>query len=165
MKQQTVETVLLKIGMPANVSGFHYIIDAICYIDAHQDQRIKYTEMYRAIAEKNNTTASRVERSMRHAFEIARGSHGDYEMAEHYIGFMNCSNSASLQMLYKRIMEEESTLIALNEKKAQQLAQNLDLKYAGQFPDELVKQCVRLTIQEILPFIITTGESKPYIFM
>ena len=45
MKQQTIETVLLKIGMPANVSGFHYIIDAICYIDAHQDQRIKYTEM------------------------------------------------------------------------------------------------------------------------
>ena len=28
---------------------------------------------------------------MRHAFEIARGSHGDYEMAEHYIGFMSKS--------------------------------------------------------------------------
>lgn len=165
MIKQTIETILLKIGMPANISGFHYIIDALLYIDAHQNQRIKYTEMYRAIGEQNNTTASRVERSMRHAFEIARGTHADYEMAEHYIGFMNCSNSASLQMLYKRITEEESTLIALNEKRAQQFAQNLDLKYADQFPDELVKQCVRLTLQEILPFIITTGESKPYIFM
>lgn len=55
----------------------------------------------------NHTTASRVERAIRHAFSIGNSEAGDYEVFEKYIGHMNTTNGAALTSLYKHIKREE----------------------------------------------------------
>lgn len=60
-----------KVGIPAHISGYKYIREAISiYID--QKGMIAITkELYPQIAEKYNTTSARVERAIRHAIEVA----------------------------------------------------------------------------------------------
>lgn len=55
----------------------------------------------------NHTTESRVERAIRHAFEIANSDRGDYEVFEKCIGHINTTNGAALTSLYKHIKREE----------------------------------------------------------
>lgn len=106
MNRAKSEDVLLKMGVPAGIKGFTYIADAVEYIDEHGTD-IKVTgELYPAIAKTRNTTASRVERAIRHAFEIARSAKGDYEVVDKYIGFVNCENFNSIVMLHKIIKQE-----------------------------------------------------------
>lgn len=107
MDREKVENVLLEMGIPLSVKGFGYIADAM-EIFKEKGTRIQITkELYPTIAKKNDSTAPRVERAIRHAFKIARSCKGDYEIVEKYIGFANCTNSASLATLYKRIEQEE----------------------------------------------------------
>lgn len=47
-----------------------------------------------------------LERAIRHAFDIVRSCRGDYDVVNHYIGFINCANSPSLSMLTMKIREE-----------------------------------------------------------
>lgn len=105
MNRSEVENVLFEIGIPAGIKGFKYITDAILVLD--KTENISVTkELYPMIAKKNNTTGSRVERAIRHAFEVARSPKGNHDVVEHYIGFMNCKNYSSLKMLYMRIKQE-----------------------------------------------------------
>lgn len=92
-------------GVPAGINGFEYIADAIEYMDEHGEHVSVTKELYPAIAKKKNTVATRVERCIRHAFDTARNGKGDYDLVEKYIGYMNCTNSSSLVMLYKRIKQ------------------------------------------------------------
>lgn len=103
MDRNKVENILSEIGIPANVKGFDYIADAID-VFGEMGYRISVTKtLYPEIAKRNNTTSSRVERSIRHAFEIANSTRGDYENYEKYIGFTNTTNYAALISLYKHI--------------------------------------------------------------
>lgn len=102
--REKVEDVLLKMGMPVNLKGFCYIRDSVLILDAEKD--IKITYLYFKLAKEYGTTAQRVERAIRHAFETVRNCKADFELVEHYIGFINCSNSASLSMLRMRIKED-----------------------------------------------------------
>ena len=102
--REDVEAVLFKMGMSANLKGFGYITDSVLILS--QEKNVKITYLYYKVARIYNTTAQRVERSIRHAFETVRGCKGDYDMVEHYIGFINCANSSSLLMLVKRIDED-----------------------------------------------------------
>lgn len=66
-------TVLLrKMGIPPHISGYHYLREAII-LAAEDFNRINtmMNSIYKPIAYKNESTVARVERSMRHAIEVA----------------------------------------------------------------------------------------------
>lgn len=67
-----VAGILHDIGVPAHIRGYHYVREAIMlafYDLALLDSITK--KLYPAIAQKFNTTPSRVERAIRHAIEVA----------------------------------------------------------------------------------------------
>lgn len=104
LTKEEIQTVLFKMGMPANLKGFGYITDSILLLDQEKD--IKVTYLYLKVAQLNDTTPQRVERAIRHALEIVRSCKGDYEVVDHYVGFINCANAASLLMLLTKIRED-----------------------------------------------------------
>ena len=104
LSREKVEAVLFKMGMPANVKGFGYIVDGVLLLE--EDSKIKTTYLYFKVAQQHGTTGQRVERAIRHAFDIVRSCRGDYDVVNHYIGFINCANSPSLSMLTMKIREE-----------------------------------------------------------
>lgn len=107
MNRTDVENALFKMGIPPKVAGFNYITDAVMLL--HENEGISMTkELYPQIAEKYETTWNKVERAIRTAFNIARSAKADYEVVEHYIGFINCNNSSSLMKLCKELEREES---------------------------------------------------------
>lgn len=107
MNRNKVEDVLFAMGIPANVKGFKYIIDAVEIISRDGCTVSITGVLYPEVADMNHTTPSRVERAIRHAFEIANSNRGDYEVFEKYIGHINTNNGAALTSLYKRIKREE----------------------------------------------------------
>lgn len=106
MKRENIEDALLSMGVPAGIKGFTYISDAIQIFDERGTGISITRELYPAIAERNNTTPSRTERAIRHAFERVRSYGGNPEIVNHYIGMDNCENSSSLKTLYIRIKQE-----------------------------------------------------------
>ncbi len=108
MNRAKIEDALLEMGVPTGILGFNYIADGI-EIFNERGTNIRITkELYPAIVEKNNTTPSRAERAIRHAFEIVRSHKGNPEVVEKYIGFTNCNNSSSLKQLYMMLKREET---------------------------------------------------------
>lgn len=107
MNRAKIEDALLAMGVPAGIKGFNYIEDAIEIFDERGTNISITKELYPAIAEKNNTTPSRAERAIRHAFEIAR-TKGSSEIVGKYIGIVNCNNSSSLKQLHMMLKREET---------------------------------------------------------
>ena len=106
MKKKVINT-LLEIGIPAGIKGFHYIVDALFLMDSNSDYvGGNIIEMYAVIASRNNTTTSRVERAIRHAFEQVR-KHGDPENVRKYLGNQKPTNGNLLNVLYLQLMQEE----------------------------------------------------------
>jgi two-component system response regulator (stage 0 sporulation protein A) len=67
-----VTNIMHDIGIPAHVKGHQYLRDAIISVIKDNDALIGVTKLlYPDIAKKYNTTATRVERSIRHAIEMA----------------------------------------------------------------------------------------------
>jgi two-component system response regulator (stage 0 sporulation protein A) len=67
-----VTNLIHDLGVPAHIKGYQYIRDAISIVVADRDILSAVTkELYPMIAERNNTTPSRVERAIRHAIEVA----------------------------------------------------------------------------------------------
>lgn len=69
-----MEEMMLKLGHPENLRGTEYIRQGIEMRDAGRAQLTK--DIYPAIAKAAGTTASRVERCMRHSIEVA-GTRGN----------------------------------------------------------------------------------------
>lgn len=106
MKNEIID-VLLRIGVPANVKGFTYICDAIELFNTdpyYPDGKI--CSLYYEIALIHDTTPSRVERAIRHAFETAL-TKGNKEMVARYLDTVNTQNSNLLKTLYFRMKQEE----------------------------------------------------------
>ncbi len=82
-----VTTLLHDMGVPAHVKGYQYLRDAIMMIldDFHLLTGIT-KELYPKIAEKYDTTPSRVERAIRHAIELAWGR-GNVDLITEYFGY------------------------------------------------------------------------------
>lgn len=103
--KRLIEETLIKCGMPVGLKGFQYIPEA-CAVLA-ENPNIKITVMYEVVAKKFDTTASRVERAIRHAF--LRGYKlGNKAVYESCLGNVH-TNSNCLKMLLwnvKREMEE-----------------------------------------------------------
>ena len=106
MNRAKIEDALLTMGVPAGIFGFNCIVDAIQIFDEKGTDIQITKELYPTIAKKNNTTPSRTERAIRHAFEVVRSRRGHPEVINHYIGMDNCENSSSLKTLYLRIKQE-----------------------------------------------------------
>ena len=67
-----VTKIIHMIGIPANIKGYQYIRDAIMFTVYEPELISAVTkQLYPKIAKKNNTSASRVERAIRHAIEVA----------------------------------------------------------------------------------------------
>lgn len=99
MMKDYVIDVLMNIGVPAGIKGFTYICDAIELFNTdpyYPDGKI--SALYIDIAKKYHTTPSRVERSIRHAFDIAL-TKGDPDMVSRYLDLTNRQNSTLLRTL------------------------------------------------------------------
>ncbi len=67
-----VTGVIHEIGVPAHIKGYHYLRDAIIMAVENREVLKSITKvLYPTIAKRNNTTVSRVERSIRHAIDVA----------------------------------------------------------------------------------------------
>ncbi len=64
--------IIHEIGVPAHIKGYMYLREAISMVVNNIELLSAVTkELYPSIAKKYNTTASRVERAIRHAIEVA----------------------------------------------------------------------------------------------
>ncbi|MDD3400456.1 MAG: sporulation transcription factor Spo0A [Eubacteriales bacterium] len=70
--EEKVTAVFLVAGIPAHIKGYHYLREGIrmVYNEPQMINRIT-KELYPGIAKKFNTSASKVERAIRHAIEVA----------------------------------------------------------------------------------------------
>ncbi|MBE6789433.1 MAG: sporulation transcription factor Spo0A [Ruminococcaceae bacterium] len=85
--EATVTEVLHQIGVPAHIKGYQYLRTAIILVIENNDMIDHITkELYPTVAKKYKTTATRVERSIRHAIETA-WDRGDVEVLNSYFGY------------------------------------------------------------------------------
>lgn len=82
-----VTRIIHQMGVPAHIKGYQYLRDAILFvIDEVSLLGAVTKELYPMIAEKYGTTASRVERAIRHAIELA-WDRGNVEMMTKFFGY------------------------------------------------------------------------------
>lgn len=99
---------LIEMGVPANTLGFKYIADAMCLFD--EDEMWRYgstTLLYENIAAMNKTSASSVERAIRHAFSNVI-TKGYLETVEKYLTLTldKPTNGRLLAVFYIRLSQE-----------------------------------------------------------
>ncbi len=90
--EREVTAIIHDIGVPAHIKGYQYLREAIIYTVNDMDAINAVTKvLYPAVARKFGTTASRVERAIRHAIEVA-WDRGDLDTLQKYFGY-TVSNS------------------------------------------------------------------------
>ncbi|MGN0983632.1 MAG: sporulation initiation factor Spo0A C-terminal domain-containing protein, partial [Gemmiger sp.] len=83
----TVTEILHQIGVPAHIKGYQFLRDAILLTtEDHSYINAVTKRLYPEIAKRNATTASRVERAIRHAIEVA-WDRGDVDTLNSYFGY------------------------------------------------------------------------------
>ena len=81
-----VSSMLHDLGIPSHVRGYQYIRDGVLLLYRDEDASVLVTkEIYPKIADKYQTTSSRVERAIRHAIEIS-WTRGDIKLMEDLFG-------------------------------------------------------------------------------
>ena len=82
-----VTEVIHQVGVPAHIKGYQFLRDAILLAVSDHDYINAVTKrLYPEIAKRNATTASRVERAIRHAIEVA-WDRGDVDTLNSYFGY------------------------------------------------------------------------------
>ena len=82
-----ITEVIHEVGVPAHIKGYQYLREAICMTVLDVDLMNSVTKiLYPDIAKKYRTTASRVERAIRHAIEVA-WTRGRLETIEALFGY------------------------------------------------------------------------------
>ena len=82
-----VTDMIHEIGIPAHIKGYHYLRDAIIMAVEDMDVLNAITKiLYPTVAKKHQTTASRVERAIRHAIEVA-WSRGKLDVLDELFGY------------------------------------------------------------------------------
>ncbi len=70
--EERIAHIFITVGIPANIKGYHFLREAIKMSIEHPEIINSITKkLYPGIAEKYMTTASKVERAIRHAIEVA----------------------------------------------------------------------------------------------
>ncbi|HEY5583820.1 MAG TPA: sporulation transcription factor Spo0A [Ruminiclostridium sp.] len=84
--EATVTSIIHEIGIPPHINGYRYIRDAVMMVVKDNDVIHSVTKiLYPSIARDHKTTPSRVERSIRHAIEVA-WSKGDADKINSILG-------------------------------------------------------------------------------
>ena len=85
--ESIVTELILHIGIPAHIKGYHYVRRAIIASVDDPEMMSSVTKvLYPTIAKEFQTTTSRVERAIRHAIEIA-WDRGDVDVLNSYFGY------------------------------------------------------------------------------
>ena len=112
--ERQVTAIIHEIGVPAHIKGYQYLREAIGLAAAGMEIINAVTKvLYPAVAKKFGTTASRVERAIRHAIEVA-WDRGDLETLQKYFGYTvsnakgKPTNSEFIAMIADRISLERS---------------------------------------------------------
>ena len=85
--ESTVTAIIHEIGVPAHIKGYQYLREAILIAVDDMDVINAVTKvLYPEVAKRFGTTASRVERAIRHAIEVA-WDRGDLETLQKYFGY------------------------------------------------------------------------------
>ena len=67
-----ITNLFLTLGIPANIKGYQYLREAVRMVVENRDVINRITkELYPGVAKRFDTSASKVERAMRHAIEVA----------------------------------------------------------------------------------------------
>ena len=111
--EMRVTEIIHQIGVPAHIKGYQYLRDAILMAIEDDDIINAVTKrLYPQIAKQNGTTASRVERAIRHAIEVA-WDRGDLETLQKYFGYTvsnakgKPTNSEFIAMIADRLVLEQ----------------------------------------------------------
>lgn len=82
-----ITDIIHQIGVPAHIKGYHYLREAIVLSIKNSEVINSVTKiLYPTVAKKHGTTASRVERAIRHAIEVA-WDRGDIDVLNSYFGY------------------------------------------------------------------------------
>lgn len=82
-----ISTIIHEVGIPAHIKGYRYLREAILLVLTREELLWAVTkELYPTIARNNQTTASRVERAIRHAIEVA-WNRGNFEALSALFGY------------------------------------------------------------------------------
>ena len=85
--ENRVTDMIHEIGIPAHIKGYHYLRDAILMAIEDMDVLNAVTKvLYPTVAKMHQTTASRVERAIRHAIEVA-WSRGKLDTLDELFGY------------------------------------------------------------------------------
>lgn len=84
--QVSITKILHELGIPSHIKGYQYIREGIGIIFEHPETIGGITkELYPELAQKFDTTVSRVERAIRHAIEVS-WNRGSWELMEEIFG-------------------------------------------------------------------------------
>lgn len=84
--QIAITKILHQLGIPSHIKGYQYIRDGISMIFDNPDMIGGITkELYPELADKFDTTVSRVERAIRHAIEVS-WNRGNWDLMEEIFG-------------------------------------------------------------------------------
>lgn len=104
MKNKAMDA-LIKMNMPANIKGFHYIAEAMGLFEADEVWSMKTYMLYFKLSMMYNTTPGAVERAIRHAFSIVL-TKGNLAVVETYLA-LNCTGNGNLlNTFFLRLSQE-----------------------------------------------------------
>lgn len=84
--QMSITKILHELGIPSHIKGYQYIREGVGIIFDRPETIGGITkELYPELAEKFDTTVSRVERAIRHAIEVS-WNRGDWDLMEEIFG-------------------------------------------------------------------------------
>ena len=114
--ENTVTSIIHEVGVPAHIKGYQYLREAILIAVADMDVINAVTKvLYPEVAKRFNTTASRVERAIRHAIEVA-WDRGDLETLQKYFGYTvsnvkgKPTNSEFIAMITDRLQLQQKEM-------------------------------------------------------
>ena len=114
--ESTVTSIIHEIGVPAHIKGYQYLREAIMIAVEDMDVINAVTKvLYPEVAKRFGTTASRVERAIRHAIEVA-WDRGDLETLQKYFGYTvsnakgKPTNSEFIAMIADRLQLQRKEL-------------------------------------------------------
>ena len=85
--EMKVSNLIKMVGVPAHIKGYQFLREAIIWAINDMDVINGITKvLYPGIAEKYNTTSTRVERAIRHAIEVA-WARGDIDTINRIFGY------------------------------------------------------------------------------
>ena len=117
-----VTNIIHEIGVPAHIKGYQYLRDSIMMAVCDMDILNSITkQLYPSIAQKFDTTPSRVERAIRHAIEVAWGR-GNMDTIDALFGYTihagkgKPTNSEFIALIADKIRLEYGDEVLIEEK-------------------------------------------------